>query len=204
MAETDLRLSVAVLDDDPDFLEFIAGILGSLGHEARTASTPGAFYAACEASLPDLVLLDVHMGDVDGTAVLDEIRQRWPKLCVVIVTGYPSMDSMRGTFKRDAFDYLSKPFAEADLQRVLEQAAEAFGLGQKPQARLRASLGRQIRVARTDRGWTLKELSEASEVSVSQLSAIERGTHLPSVESLLAIGGALSIPPSRWLTEAGF
>jgi ribosome-binding protein aMBF1 (putative translation factor) len=111
---------------------------------------------------------------------------------------------MRETFKRDAFDYLSKPFAEADLARVLAQAAEAFGLGRRPQDRLRQELGRSIRLARTNRAWTLRDLSEASGVSVSQLSSVERGAHMPSLESLLAISAALETVPSRWLAESGF
>ena len=65
-------------------------------------------------------------------------------------------------------------------------------------------LGRQIRLARTERGWTLKGLSESSGVSVSQLSSIERGAHLPSVESLLSIATALDEKPSAWFDAAGF
>ena len=48
------------------------------------------------------------------------------------------------------------------------------------------------------------DLSEASGVSVSQLSSIERGAHLPSLESLLAIASALEKKPSAWLAAAGF
>jgi transcriptional regulator with XRE-family HTH domain len=80
----------------------------------------------------------------------------------------------------------------------------AFDLGSRPLDRLRQSLGRQIRLARTERGWTLKELSEATNVSVSQLSSIERGAHLPSLESLAAIATALQERPSEWLGSAGF
>src|SRR6185295_12055797 len=116
--------------------------------------------------------------------------KRWARLCVIVVTGYPSMDSMRQTFKQDVFDYLAKPFSTAELARCLAQAAESFGLGRRPQDRLRQELGRHIRLARTERGWTLKELSEASGVSVSQLSSIERGAHMPSLESLLTIATA--------------
>jgi transcriptional regulator with XRE-family HTH domain len=52
-------------------------------------------------------------------------------------------------------------------------------------------------------GWTLKDLSEASGVSVSQLSSIERGAHLPSLESLVAIALALGQKPSAWLGGSG-
>jgi transcriptional regulator with XRE-family HTH domain len=61
-----------------------------------------------------------------------------------------------------------------------------------------------VRLARTERGWTLKDLSESSGVSVSQLSSIERGAHLPSVESLLTIAAALQRRPSDWFRSAGF
>jgi ribosome-binding protein aMBF1 (putative translation factor) len=111
---------------------------------------------------------------------------------------------MRQTFKQDVFDYLAKPFSLAELRRALAQAAEAFGLGRRPQDRLRHELGRQIRLARTEKGWTLRDLSEASSVSVSQLSSIERGAHLPSVESLVAIASALQARSSDWLQAAGF
>jgi len=73
----------------------------------------------------------------------------------------PSLEGMRQTFKQDVFDYLAKPFSVVELRRCLAQAAEAFNLGRRPQDRLRSSLGKQVRLARTERGWTLRDLSEA-------------------------------------------
>lgn len=196
-------LSIVALDDDDDFRQFITSMLEADGHEVRAIGTPEAFYAACEERLPDVVLLDIKMGRHSGEEVLAEIRKRWAKLAVIVVTGYPSLDSMRQTFKQDVFDYLAKPFSIGELRRTLTQAAAALNLGQRPQDRLRRELGRQIRLARTERTWTLRDLSEASGVSVSQLSSIERGTHLPSVESLVAAAVALGAKPSEWLRAAG-
>lgn len=209
IAETGAReatpaLSIVALDDDADFREYIATVLEEEGHEVRTVDEPEACYMAIDAREPDVLLMDMKMGRHSGEAVLEQVRKRWPKLCVVVVTGYPSLDSMRQTFKRDVFDYLAKPFSIEELRRVLRQAAEAFGLGATPQDRLRHGLGRQIRIARTQRGWTLRELSERSTVSVSQLSSVERGAHLPSMESLLLIASALGERPSDWLEGAGF
>ena len=76
---------------------------------------------------PDIVLLDIKMGVNSGREVLKEIKARWPKQCVIVVTGYPSLDTMRETFKQDVFDYITKPFALDDLRRVLSQATTAFG-----------------------------------------------------------------------------
>ena len=171
-------LSVVSLDDDPDFRQYLKSVLEGDGHEVRVCATPDEFFAEVESRLPDLVLLDIKMGRHNGEEVLEEIRRRWDKLCVIVVTGYPSMDSMRQTFKQDVFDYIAKD-------------------------RLRVELGRQIRLARTERGWTLKDLSEASGVSVSQLSSIERGAHLPSLESMVSIAMAMDQKPSAWLEAAG-
>jgi len=200
----DLPLSIIALDDDADFREYLRGILEEEGHTIRLAANPDEFFRLADERLPDLVLLDIKMGRRSGDQTLIEIRERWPRLCVIIVTGYPSLETMRNTFKQDVFDYISKPFSLKELRASLRQAAEAFGLGGRPQDRLRAELGRRIRITRTERGWTLKELSEASGVSVSQLSAIERGTHLPSIESLLSVAIALEAKPSDWMIAAGF
>lgn len=197
-------MRIAVLDDDADFREFMESALSGDGHEVETFADPTAMYARFAHDLPDVLLLDMKMGRWSGEDVLAEVRKRWERLCVIVITGYPSLEGMRQTFKRDTFDYIAKPFSIADLRQSLAQAAARFGLGTRPQDRLRQELGRQIRVARTERGWTLKELSEASGVSVSQLSSIERAAHLPSLESMLAIALALEQKPSSWIALAGF
>ncbi|MEM9083641.1 MAG: response regulator, partial [Planctomycetota bacterium] len=179
-------------------------ILQTDGHDLRAVSTPAALHDEIGESRPDIVLLDMNMGRESGHEVLQQIRDRWGKICVIVVTGFPSMDSMRETFKADIYDYLAKPFSIDDLRKVLAAAAAEFGLGGRPQDKLRKELGRQIRLARTERSWTLKDLSEASSVSVSQLSSIERGAHLPSLESLLAVANALQSQPSTWFSNAGF
>lgn len=196
-------LSIVAIDDDADYRQFIRTVLENEGHGVRVVETPSQLYEACEASVPDVLLLDMKMGRVDGQSVLEEVRKRWPRLCVIVVTGYPSLDSMRQTFKQDVFDYLAKPFSIDELRRTLAQAAAAFGLGTRPLDRLRLELGRQIRLARTERGWTLRDLSEACGLSVSQLSSIERGSHLPSIESMIGIAAALERRASEWLGGAG-
>lgn len=201
---TQVPLTIIALDDDQDFREYLTGTLQGEGHDVHALATPEQLYRKAAELQPDVITLDIKMGVHSGEEVLREIRTRWPKQCVIVVTGYPSLDSMRETFKQDVFDYIAKPFSIEDIRRVLAQATEELGLGQRPMDRLRSVLGRQIRLARTEKGWTLRELSELSLVSVSQLSSIERGTHLPSVESLVAISTALESRPSEWFAAAGF
>lgn len=199
-----MPLSILALDDDADFRQYIRDALEREGHEVRTAANPDECFAQCEERLPDVLLLDMKMGKHSGEAVLNELRARWPRLCVIVVTGYPSLETMRQTFKQDVYDYIAKPFSMDEMRAALRGAATSFRLGGRPQDRLRVELGRRIRLTRNARGWTLKDLSEASGVSVSQLSSIERGAHMPSLESLLTVAHALESRPSEWLGEAGF
>ena len=197
--------AIAVLDDDADFRNYLEDFLKDEGSYAvRAFGTPPELFESCEESLPDIVLLDMKMGEASGDKVLEQLLTRWPGLCVIIITGYPSLEDMRTTFKLNVFDYLAKPFSLAQLRQVLKNAVETFGLGKSPQDRLRDRLGHSIKMLRVERNWSLKDLATQTKLSVSQISAIERGTNLPSIESLLAISKAFDKKPSEILEGIDF
>jgi DNA-binding XRE family transcriptional regulator len=99
---------------------------------------------------------------------------------------------------------VAKPFSLAQIRQVLANAVEAFGLGRALQNRLRDKLGHRIRLLRAERDWSLKDLAQAARLSVSQISSIERGANLPSMESLLAIAKAFDRKPSEILASIEF
>lgn len=195
-------VDIAVLDDDQDFLQYMEDFLGDEGiYRVRTFTHPDDLLAS---DRPEIILLDMKMGPFSGAVELDRIQELWSGVCVVIVTGYPSLEDMRTTFKRQVFDYLAKPFSLVQLRQTLANAIETFGLGKTAQERLRASLGRQIKMLRVERGWSLKDLTGHTGISVSQLSSIERGAHMPSIESLLHLCEALGTKPSALLALIEF
>jgi len=197
--------AIAILDDDADFRNYLEDFLKDEGsYSVRAFGTPQELFESCEESLPHIVLLDMKMGEASGDKVLEQLLTRWPGLCVIIITGYPSLEDMRTTFKLKVFDYLAKPFSLAQLRQVLKNAVEAFGLGKSPQDRLRDRLGHSIKMLRVERDWSLKDLATQTKLSVSQISAIERGTNLPSIESLLAISRAFDKKPSEILEGIDF
>jgi DNA-binding NtrC family response regulator len=198
-------VDVAVLDDDIDFRNYIEDLLRDEGKYAvRSFAEPAELFAAAENSIPDIVLLDMKMGAASGEQVLEQLLARWPELCIIVITGYPSLESMRATFKLRVFDYLAKPFSIAQLRQALQNAIERFGLGRIPQDLLRERLGHRVKLLRVERDWSLKDLAAATRLSVSQISSIERGANLPSVESLLAICRAFDRKPSEVLLSIGF
>ncbi|HXN48793.1 MAG TPA: response regulator [Bryobacteraceae bacterium] len=198
-------IDVAILDDDADFLRYMEDLLQDEGrYSVRPFSHPEDLFDACEQRVPDIVLLDMKMGEFKGEKVLEALQTSHPGICVIVVTGYPSLEDMRATFKLKVFDYLAKPFSLSQLRQTLANAATAFGLGRTPQDRLREHLGHRIKMLRVERKWSLKDLAGSAHLSVSQISSIERGTHLPSIDSLLAICQAFDKKPSEILASIGF
>ncbi len=198
-------VDIAVLDDDVDFRNYIEDLLRDEGgYSVRTFAEQEELFTSAESRIPDIVLLDMKMGTVTGGQVVEQLLLRWPELCIIVITGYPSLENMRATFKLRVFDYLAKPFSLAQLRQTLQNAVEQFGLGRTPQDLLRDRLGHRIKLLRVERGWSLKDLAAATKLSVSQISSIERGANLPSVESLLAICRAFDRRPSEVLTSIGF
>ncbi|MCL5742849.1 MAG: response regulator [Acidobacteria bacterium] len=198
-------IDVAVLDDDLDFCRYIEDLLKDEGcYSVRAFTHPEALFVECDRRAPDIVLLDMKMGEFKGEDVLERLQARFPNLCVIVVTGYPSLEDMRATFKLKVFDYLAKPFSLAQLRQALEHAVDQFGLGRTPQDRLRERLGHRIKMLRVERKWSLKDLAAPTRLSVSQISSIERGAHLPSIESFLAICQAFEKRPSEVLASIDF
>jgi DNA-binding NtrC family response regulator len=71
----------------------------------------------------DLVLLDLRMPGMDGLSVLKAIKQNWPESEVIVITGYPEIESAKQATRLGAFDYLAKP---VDPDEVISAANGAM------------------------------------------------------------------------------
>jgi DNA-binding NtrC family response regulator len=70
----------------------------------------------------DVVLLDLRMPGMDGMGVLKAIKQRWPETEVVIITGYPTVETAKEAVRLGAYDYLAKPVGPDDVINVANGA----------------------------------------------------------------------------------
>jgi len=198
-------VDIAVLDDDLDFIHYVEDFLKGEGiYQVRAFTHPDDLYLACQERRPEIVLLDMKMGPFRGDQVLERLQELHSEICIIVVTGYPSLEDMRATFKRKVFDYLAKPFSLAQMRQTLRNAIETYALGHTPTERLRDRLGRRIKMLRVEQSWSLKDLAGRTGISVSQLSSIERGAHMPSMESLLGLCQAFELRPSELLAAIEF
>lgn len=121
---------ILIIDDEADIRELVAGILSDEGHETRVAADADAALAAIDERAPQLVFLDIWLqgSRLDGLALLDEIKKRYPALPVVMISGHGNIETAVSAIKRGAYDFIEKPFKVDRLILVTGRALETSKL----------------------------------------------------------------------------
>ncbi|MCF8061260.1 MAG: sigma-54 dependent transcriptional regulator [Deltaproteobacteria bacterium] len=121
MSEKSKIRRVLVVDDEAVVRNGIRRALEGQGMETLAAADGEAGLALMEQQPFDLVLLDIRMPDMDGMTALREIQSRHPGTRVIMITGYPTIDTAVECTKLGAQDYLVKPFRLSDLEASLHK-----------------------------------------------------------------------------------
>lgn len=109
------KATVLVVDDDEAVRASYAAILAAGRCDAQMAPDGAEALAAMAQRPYDVVLLDLRMPGADGMSVLKDIKARWPESEVVVITGYPSLESAKEAVRLGAYDYLSKPVGPGEV-----------------------------------------------------------------------------------------
>ncbi|MFO7748488.1 MAG: response regulator, partial [Desulfobacteraceae bacterium] len=103
--------AVLIVDDEKAIVQSLEGILSDDGFEVLHASNGYEALKQIESESPDIVLLDIWMPGMDGIETLKEIKQDFPHLPVVMITGHGTIESAVNATKSGAFDFLEKPLS---------------------------------------------------------------------------------------------
>jgi len=188
-----MKLRILVVDDDEDICLYLREFLTREGFRVATVSKAADALVEIRQGRHQIVLLDVRLPGVDGLELLRQIRAIDSDICVIVMTGYPSVQSAVESMKAAAFDYLQKPFDLQDLRVVLERAIHEKGLVIDAEERVNQLLGTRIRAQRKLRGLTLRQLANKTGLSVSLISQIELGKSAASVATLRKLATALGV-----------
>jgi PAS domain S-box-containing protein len=123
--------SILIVEDDPGFASYLKRLLRREDLKLITASSGRQAIAHLNQQRIDIVLLDIGLPDIDGYQVMDQIRQRFPKLLVIVMTGEVTVESAVQALRKGAYDYLRKPFESTDLVNRVENALDRLRLEQQ-------------------------------------------------------------------------
>jgi len=87
------RPSVLVVDDDAMIRKTVSQILKAKGYIAETVETGKQAVAASKRRFFNVTLIDVQLRDMEGTALIDRLKETEPRMIRILVTGHPSIDS---------------------------------------------------------------------------------------------------------------
>ena len=187
------RLSVLVVDQDEATTIDLKEYLARAGYRVQTLSDPSQAADEVRHNRYQLVFIDVSPGNQAGLDALAAMRSIDSDLCVIAMTGLPSVEMAVATMKHQAFHYLQKPLDDEELHVVIDGAIREKGLLTDVETRLNSEVGRRIRERRKDRGLTLKQLANRTGLSVSLISQIELGKSAASMSTLHKLATALQV-----------
>ena len=101
--------TLLVVDDEPQILRAVSGVLQDEGFEVLTAPDGETALKMVAAEAPDLVLLDIALPDLDGLEALTELKRQHPLLPVIMVSAYGSVENAIKATRLGAFDFIEKP-----------------------------------------------------------------------------------------------
>ena len=118
------RKNVLVIDDEPIVLDSCRRILKQEGFDVNGAFNGREGLKKIEEDKYDAVLVDWKLPEIDGMEVLRIIKKNHPEVIVVMITGYPSVESAVKAMKLGVSDYVSKPFTPDELKETIIKAIE--------------------------------------------------------------------------------
>ena len=186
-------LTILIVDDDKDVCEYLQDFLTADGYTVTVVNDPTTALDALREREYHVVVLDLMMPKLSGIDLLEQIRKVDDDIAVIILTGYPSLETATASIEHEVSAYIRKPFSIDEFRDALARIAKKKGLVLRREDELHLTIGRNIRELRKERGLTLKQMSRRTKLSVSLLSQIERAESSASVSSLFKVATALDV-----------
>lgn len=113
---------ILVIDDDVDICALLKRYLTKNGFEVTTAHSGAAARGELKKCVPDLVLCDFRLPDIDGLDMIQEVKRISPTSQIIIITGYSDVKMAVNVIKRGAFEYVTKPIHPEEILATINEA----------------------------------------------------------------------------------
>lgn len=115
------RVSILVVDDDAGIRKTLSKILEKEGYVVETVENGKQAIEASNERFFNVVLIDIRLPDMEGTELLDKLKETEPRMVKMIITGYASLQNAVEAVNRGANGYVLKPFDAGYLLAMIEE-----------------------------------------------------------------------------------
>jgi DNA-binding response OmpR family regulator len=116
-------IKILLVDDEVDFVATLSERLSLRDMNSQSASSGEEALKSVGDNIPDIIVLDLKMPGIDGMEVLRRVKQYFPQIQVIILTGHGSDKDEAEARRLGAFDYLRKP---VDIEHLVNRIREAY------------------------------------------------------------------------------
>ena len=169
---------ILVVDDEPAIRSFLLRVLEHEGYEVQAASDGQDALRLLDALPYDLLLTDIKMDHLNGVELLQEAKDRYPDLAVILLTGHATVPSAITALRQGAYDYLLKPVKNEEIVSAVAAGLSARAQQQR-RDRLEQIASQFSAVMQADE--PLADGSEEAVVSSGSL-CLDTSTYLASLE----------------------
>ena len=129
MGETkSAMIRLLVVDDEAEICDFLKCFFEDRDFEVQTALSGEKALELVETFRPQVMLLDIKMGTMDGLAVLRKVKSKYPKIKVIMVTALESTDKIEEAMRNGADNYITKPLSLEYLENDVREKITSLSL----------------------------------------------------------------------------
>ena len=191
--------TILIVDDEKSIIQSLDGILTDEGFEVMNAASGVAALEKIEEIIPDLVLLDIWMPEMDGIETLIKIKESHPQLQVVMMSGHGTIETAVKATKLGAYDFIEKPLSLEKVVLSINNALDHSRLAEeinilkekdKDKYKITGSsepvklLKEQIKIVAPTNAWVLisGENGTGKELVAHTIHRLSKRSHKPMVE----------------------
>jgi DNA-binding NtrC family response regulator len=117
-------MKILIVDDDPIVLDSCRLILEAEGFDVFVVPSAKKALDAMKNDHFDLLLIDVKMPGHDGMYLMKEVKERWPEIPVIVMSGYPTPETITDGIAMGAAKFIAKPFTPDELLEIVRQVIQ--------------------------------------------------------------------------------
>ena len=121
-----MALDVLLVEDEKDISDLMIDVLEEEGYFVRAAKNSKEAFLKIQQNVPNIIVLDIWLkgSDLDGIGILKRVKESYPLLPIVIISGHGTIENAVHAIKLGAYHYVTKPFNHEDLVLTIKRAYE--------------------------------------------------------------------------------